>query len=270
MTLSWTAKLRAIVRETNLSCPRVPGLWTKPSRRTWLTRVILAAASVWLGMHGVTACRREHPPVEPTGPGGPPTAARLTVEDLCGLSTDQFGSMEEEAFRNWFHERYGRFPARDEQIVGGEAMTVYSWRQDGAVGNAFAHDGRLHSLSIIDIADGPSFGDVVTALGTPKAVDRYANVYDPVLYRIQLDYPDLGVSVTTKGLEDRTELSANGGLYIRLAEEMPVTTITCYAPSSLEHLLLQVLFLDEEVAALQLARRIDWPGFGESIRLDNR
>ena len=208
-------------------------------------------------------------------PGGSATA--LTYQGICGLEQGQIGSMDEQGVLQWIEEHHGtplplEVPDLGEGMPGG-TLAAYGWDQpDGrARGIAYLHDGRLVSLSFRDLEHGPTFGQVVAGLGSPEAVYRTMLRYEQVLYRVGLDYPALGISVQTSGIEDWQTLGGDeGGPRITLTETMPVTDIECFQPGALKQTLHENLFWPDDIVSSYLQRQIPWPGFGETVPLDTK
>ena len=192
----------------------------------------------------------------------------VSYQDLCGLTSDQMGVMDEEDVRQWIEEKYNSVPVKSQKVTNGESIVIYIWQYDGIAGNAYLRDGRLFRISLHEVENGPTFGQVVAGLGPPEMVDRYAGMYEPMLYTVDLDYPALGVSVGASGMEERNKLMHEGGLAAPLTEDMQVDYVECYTPGSMEDVLREVFFLPPEYVSYHMQRRIPWPGFGDLVPLD--
>jgi hypothetical protein len=202
----------------------------------------------------LTGCQQ---PIEP-----------VSYKDLCGLTSEQMGVIDEEDVRHWIEEEYSCAPAESEEVIGGEFIVIYIWEHDGITANAYLRDGRLFRISLHDVENGPTFGQVVAGLGPPEMVDRRAGMYEPVLYTVSLDYPALGVSVGASGLEKRNRLMHEDRLATPLTQDMVVDHIECYTPGSMEDILREVFSLPPEYVAYHIQRRIPWPGFGALVPLE--
>lgn len=196
----------------------------------------------------------------------------VSYEDLCGLASGQMGGMDEESVRRWIEEEYNDSPLESQKVMGGEAIAVYVWEHNGTTGNAYLRDGCLFRISLIDLegkAEGqPTFGQIVAGLGPPEIVDRYAQRRERVLYDIALEYPALGVSVSTTNIEKQSKLMHEGRLAVPLTEDMKAKDIHCYTPGPMEEVLRDVFFLAPDYVSYHMDRRMPWPGFGALVPLE--
>ena len=194
--------------------------------------------------------------------------APVSFEDLCRLSHKQFGTMGEEELRQWIEETYYDTPSEAQEIMDGDPIGIYIWEHGEMIGNAYLRDGRLLRISLHDIENGPTFGQVVAGLAPPAMVYRYQWTYEQVLYTIGLDYPALGVSVYTTNLEKWHKLAHQEGLAVTLTQDMRVNGIECYTPGPMEDVLREAFLLSPESVSFQMQSRLPWPGFGVLIPLD--
>ena len=192
----------------------------------------------------------------------------VSYKDLCGLTSEQMGVMDDKNVRRWIEAEYNDIPLKSQEMISGESIVIYIWKYNGITGNAYLRDGHLFRISLSDVENGPTFGQVVAALGPPKVVDRSAGMYEPLLYTIVLDYPALGVSVGVSNIEERSRLTHQGELAAPLTEDMQIDHVDCYAPGSMEEVLREVFFLSPENVSYHIQRRMPWPGFGALIPLD--
>lgn len=196
----------------------------------------------------------------------------VSYEDLCGLTSEQMGTMDEANVQQWIKEKYNATPTQSQQIMGGEAVTVYIWEHDGITGNAYVRDDRLFRISLYDLDNNveskPTFGQVVAGLGPPEMLDRTVGMYDPLQYTIILDYPALGVSMSGTEAEARNKLVHEGVLAAVLTERMQADNVHCYIPGSMEAVLQKIFFVSPENVPRQMQTQIPWPGFGALVPLE--
>jgi hypothetical protein len=204
------------------------------------------------------------------------TTEPVSYEDLCGLTSEQIGVMGDVEVRQWLEEEYGgaRPVILDAMLRERykDSVVSYGW---GAEGRTFViaslRDGRLFRISFRDIENGPTLGQIVAGLGTPKMISRYVRTYGGhVVYTLGLDYPELGVSVEATGEMTASELSRPGGWAVTLKEDMLIDSVTCYPPhSSIEDVLREVFMVSSGSAmSYQMESRMLWPGFGALVPLD--
>lgn len=204
----------------------------------------------------LAACRR---------PPGPP----VTYRDLCNVDVQHLETMDEDSVRQWVREQYGVVP-RDaaERSLGGDLVGIMVWTHDGVTGNAYLRDGHLFRISLMNIKNGPTFNQVIAGMGIPQAVGTGSVQYDPVLYSIDLFYPELGMLVSGSRLERYRDLMRDGGLAARLGADMRVDSVDCYAPASIPDVLRKVYFSAPERVAGEVQHLRPWPGFGAWVPLD--
>lgn len=197
--------------------------------------------------------------------------APVLYEDLCVLTHEQMGVMDDESLRQWIEKEYSNVPLRSQEVISGELITIYVWEYEGITGNAYLRDGSLFRVSSFDLegkAKGqPTFGQVVAGLGTPEIIEPSAGMYEPLAYTIVLHYPTLGVSVSGTNVEPRERLTHEGKLAVLLTEDMQVDNVDCYIPGSIEEVLQTAFFASPEDVLLYMRNRMPWPGFGALVPL---
>ncbi len=192
--------------------------------------------------------------------------ARSTVdvsfEGLCGLTYAEFASFDEEFLIQWVQENYGVSPWKlGETKESGKVVTVHAWMKDGTYGTAWLNDGHLAVISMMDIQNGPTFGQVVDTVGPPDAVDSYVTRQEDTVYTIELHYPTLGFIAVESGWKRGYVTS------LTLERHMRVNEIYCHMPGSMQEVLQEAFVIPPENVPIALQRRIPWPGFGTSIPL---
>jgi hypothetical protein len=195
-------------------------------------------------------------------------AEPVSYEDLCGLASGQMGAMDEEDVRRWIEEEYDHIPTRSQRTTNGETVVIYIWEYDGITGNAYLRGGSLFRISLLNVENGPTFGQVVAGLGPPEMIDRSAGTHEPLLYKVALDYPTLGVSVSTHNTEKRSKLLYEGELAAPLTRDLQVDYVHCYTPDSMEQILHEVFLVSHENVPYHMRRRLPWPGFGALVSLE--
>jgi hypothetical protein len=203
----------------------------------------------------------------------------VSYEDLCGLSSEQMGVMNDEEVRQWLEEEYGTAsPVILDAILEGrleenerDLITAYAWEEKGRTGIAYLRDERLFRISLRYIGDRPTFGQVVGGLGTPDMIGRSVITYGgDVVYSLGLDYPELGVSVSASAEMTAREVSRPAEEWaVTLKEDMQVDSVSCYTPvASMEEVLHKVFFVSPENVSYAMQRQMPWPGFGSLVPLD--
>jgi hypothetical protein len=191
------------------------------------------------------------------GCAGSATPTPITFEGLCGLTHEQFETMDEEEVLRWVEHEYGVSASRDQRGT----VVSFVWVEGETTRRADLHNGQLILVSVESWANGPTFGQVVDGLGSPAFVYRYVVRYENTLYAITLDYPQQGVSVGTQGLDKGYKES------VALARGMRVMHVYCYQPGSMQDVLNRSFLLPPPSLQFQMESRIKWPGFGVSIPL---
>lgn len=198
----------------------------------------------------------------------PPPLPAVTYSDLCGLAHEQFGKLDEQAVLRWIQSKNAQplrapLPNLPDEIKT-DQIQAFGWTQPAdtqTVRVAYLRNGQLTRVSIQDLQNGPTFGQVVAGLGSPDTLYRSMQEYEQVLYTIGLDYPAFGIIVYTSGIEDRRTLMHDNQLAVHLAPTSRVTRIECYEPQPTQEALQRSFFLSHESVLLEMQRRITWPGF---------
>lgn len=189
-------------------------------------------------------------------------ARPVSYENLCGMSSEQMGKMNEAEVRQWLEQAYGQETARN--AVGDEILVTTGQMPNDGVVTAYLHNGRLSHVQFQEIKNGPSLGQVVTGLGTPETMSHDVRSYGShVAYFIGLDYPELGISVEAWGEMTPEELEE---WTITLREDLRVDWVSCYLPGlSLEQVLREVYGVSPDAVQSEMNRRKSWPGFGAAV-----
>ena len=198
------------------------------------------------------------------------TGGNVSFESLCGLTLQQFESMNEEEAGQWMRKKHGENISSSTKQVGDSQnwVTIYKWEERPSTEVFYLKDEHPLHLSIFDIVDSPSFGEVVSGLGSPDTVYGNAEVYEQVLYSVDLDYPKLGISVGTSDLVNIPDVVHGNSWAIQLRENMKVDYINCYKPrNSIEEVLRDVFLASPESVQIQLERRTPWLGFASWVSL---
>jgi hypothetical protein len=205
----------------------------------------------------------------------PPLPA-VTYSDLCGLTREQFGKLDEQAVLQWIQSKNAhpfRVPISNlPDEIKTDQIQAFGWTQSAdtqTVRVAYLRNGQLVRVSIQDLQDGPTFGQVVAGLGSPDTVYRSMLEYEQVLYTMGLDYPAFGILVYTSGHENRRTLMHDDQLAVHLVPTSRVTRIECYEPQPTQDALQQIFFLSHESVLLEMQRRITWPGFDTWVSFSN-
>jgi len=210
---------------------------------------ILLAAFICVSLLLITGCTR--------------ATTAVSFEDLCDLTREQFAVMDEESLIQWVWEKHGVVPSElGQQEEDRAEVVLYGWRKGETYRTARLHGGRPVWISMTDIRDGPTFGQVLETLGPPEAVYTYATVYDGTSYGVILEYPAQGLSL---GRKQFTRLVLTE---VVLSERTQVNTVDCYTPGSLEVVLHQAFGIPAENVPIALQQHKPWPGFGAEVSLD--
>jgi hypothetical protein len=205
----------------------------------------------------LAGCRR---PTEP-----------VLYEDLCGLTSEQMRVMGEEDVRRWLEEEYDHKVITSVTAGDVSITTGLMWKRGGVT--AYLRDGGLLLIQFDEIENGPTFGQVVASMGTPEMISWDLRTYGGhVLYRLGLDYPELGISV--EGWREMTarELSRPAEEWTaRVREDIQVEWVSCYSPRSSMEEVLKAVYRPSpspDAPQLRMSHRMPWPGFGVLIPLD--
>lgn len=193
-----------------------------------------------------------------------PPAFQISLTSLCGLAPDQYSKMDQSQVRQWLENQYAA-PASSDLKDGLVSISAGTQTRGGAT--VFFLQDRVLMIDRV-IMNGPTFGQIANAFGSPTTVYGMGNVKEVILLSIGLDYPALGISVFMSKTVDPRELRHDGQLEIQLKEEYQVTTVKCYAPrSSVDDLLRDRFSAFPTVQQYELKRRKSWAGFGDWIPL---
>ena len=188
----------------------------------------------------------------------------ISFEGLCGLTHEEFATMDEATLIPWVEEHYGVTPSKmGERVEAGVVVPIYTWLKGKTRGSAMLHDGSLVKIWLEDVQNGPTFGQVVETLGPPKTLYRSATGWEGTMYTLGLEYPELGFSVKK---HDWLWGYVN---QVTLSEDIQVNAISCYAPGSLEEIMQEINMAHPEVITDALRFYYPpWPGFGASVTLE--
>jgi len=190
-------------------------------------------------------------------------STRVSFEELCGLTHEQFAAMGEATLVRWIQDTYGVSPEQGGEVWHGEPVVSYRWVRDGDERVANFRAGRLIRILVFRTESGPTFGQVVATLGPPKVVSRYVTRIDATVYEVALEYPMLGLTVGHRDRERGTVTQ------IQLSKRMRVNTLICYRAGSLEEVLQEAFPVAHENIPAVLDRKLPWPGFGSVVPLDS-
>ena len=184
------------------------------------------------------------------------------------------GTMDDEAVRNWIVENYGVYHALNLDAVLAAAglekgsVTGYAWGTENDFhGEVYLRNGHLIRVSLYNVKNSWTFGQIVDTIGPPDWVLLAAYVRDPVLYYFQLDYPQSGFSVHYDDLKSAKELGIGKKFAIKLEEGMSIDWIDCYSPDRMETVLENDFFLSEANTSVLMQARTTWSGFETYIPL---
>ncbi len=198
------------------------------------------------------------------------SSENISFESLCGLTHSEFESMNSEQMDQWMRKKHGSNISVESSGDNQNIVTTYRWVETSSKGAAYRKDNHLLHISATDIDSGPTFGQVVSSLGKPDVVYRDVEAREKVLYTVGLDYPRLGVSVSTSDLANVADIVHENGWAIQLKESMKVDSISCYTPhDSMEQVLINAFLSTPSSVQIQLKHRTPWPGFGSWVSLDN-
>ena len=203
-----------------------------------------------------------------------PSRKPITYFNLCGITPDQMGTMDDEAVRNWIAKKYGAYHALNLDTVLAAAgqetgsVTGYTWGTENEFhGEVYLRNGHLIRVSLFNVKNSWTFGQVIDTIGLPDWVLLVASVRDPVLYYFQLDYPQLGFSIGYEDLKSAREMDIGKNFAIQLQEGMAINWIDCYSPGQMKTVLENDFFLSETNVSVLMQARTIWSGFGAYIPL---
>lgn len=150
----------------------------------------------------------------------------------------------------------------------GVAATVFDWKARGVRDNrVYLRDGTVQWIEIVPDYRLP-LGQVVDEFGPPENVHAFVGGED-VDYIVRLDYPAQGVSFSSvTDVLDLDDVIVEQGIAI-LSQDLSVTKVFYYAPTSLEGVLRDVFLYPEETVEYHLGVAQEWTGFG-SVQLAPR
>jgi hypothetical protein len=198
----------------------------------------------------------------------------VSYEDLCGVASEQFGTLDDAGTRRWIEEERAAGIVLLEPIQGYQSdsgsVTGYAWTEDDRAGAVFLRNARLLRISFREIERGPTLSAIVSALGAPQMVSRGAVMYGQhVVSVLHLHYLELGVSIQASRELSSQELSVPyEELAVTLRGDMRADQVDCYvAQPSPEAVLREVFFIPPENMQRNLETWAPWPGFGAELSL---
>jgi len=219
-------------------------------------------ASVLVGLLALQPSCTAQPALDDSLLTGDPCAAPCWQGIVPGQSGEEevIGTLEASQVVNPDTIWRGDFP------VAGVPLVQYAWRHHNPKSPQnylYLRDGvvlRIETYLDYEL----TLGEVVTRFGPPEGVYAQITAFGEWLgYTVVLDYPEIGLtfwSLTTRAsVFDRVYREGVG----LLREDLAVTTVTYYAPTSLEDALTYVFLLEPAKADAVLAYEQAWPGFGE-------
>lgn len=192
-------------------------------------------------------------------------------QGLCGFSQEQFGSVDITTVEGWIKTEFGGVSSTSQYKYGESIIMELEWRKDDESGAAWIRDNALLRVLRSNINVGFTFGDVVNAFGAPTWVYRDYEVRERVLYAVILEYPAIGFAVATQAFVPVASVEHNGSWAIQLRENIKVTDVICHVPvtnTSITAFVQEVLLTPPAGVAIQVERRVAWPGFDAWISLD--
>ena len=237
---------------------------SKPVRKMELGQLYCFIASLLLAssiLLLLTSCQ--------TGGHRPP----VTATDLCGFARTQelnVGITDEQGVRQWMRTQH-LFPTDPGQpfTADDNVFIPYGGNEGAFRITLWVLKGHLASVWKTDIANGPTFGQVVDGLGEPDFV--YPVVYrceGKCLYGVELDYPEAGISVAAWQLGRLKSARSGYRAILPLRENMRVTHVNCYVPGPMEVVLREGFRIRHEEVPREMELRHKWPGFGAKFELE--
>ncbi len=194
--------------------------------------------------------------------------------DLCRLKGDPpvvLGVANEAEVLVWIVRTSGQKPETSVQSEGPDTTVWYWWKERGTDWTVLLLNGRLALVSISGVKEKLTFEQVVATLGPPQFVHAelgWLTCERDCPYFVHLDYPQLGVSVTTQEVKpSRTLLQQGKGYAVKLSPQMQVSWIDCYVPQPMEDVLRQAFRISPENVVVLMQLRQPWPGFDAWIPL---
>ncbi len=229
---------------------RFPGAMSTPT----LSRVFCSVLGALPYLVLLMACQTANPP----------PASQVSVLGLCGLPPDQYAEMDQSQVREWFDRNYGITPSADTKD-GLAALSGTTPNKGGATA-FFLHE-RVVELGR-SINDGPTFGQVVAALGSPTTVYGTGQAREVIFFTVGLDFPNLGLSIFMSKRTNTQEVTHEGHLEVQLKEEYRVSAVECYAPQrTMDDMLRERFAFYPATIAYEQSRRKPWTGFGTWVPL---
>ena len=126
-------------------------------------------------------------------------------------------------------------------------------------------DGKV-SLVEINLDYDLTLGEVVSRYGPPEGVyARLVGGKEVITYEVILDYPARGLEFSSYSFPDNLDdIRVRTGVGI-VTEDLKVTAVYYYAPTSLESALRDVFLYPPERVEAMLGDEQAWPGFGEEV-----
>jgi len=179
------------------------------------------------------------------------------------MTSSEFQEVDNISLVRWIERSYGVTPI-ESLLYTGEKIAVFSWENETVQGRAYLRDNSLLKVSIVS-SDTYTLREIVDGLGKPEVVLRDVMMPhgEDVYYRIELDYPSLGIYLLYGGIGTELQmLSPEDDLAIYLGENMRIQpTVVCTIPYATME---EVLRADPEIGEDDLEHYLPfytlWPG----------
>jgi hypothetical protein len=195
----------------------------------------------------------------------PTSPTPVSLRGVCALAHAdeiELGIADEPAVRAWMQaKRRISDPSkwvRSTRTLGEDTFIEYGWPEEFGGILARLKNGRLSALLKSDTW-GPTFGELVDAVGPPEWVYPYiirCNGSKDCAYGIYLDYPGLGMSVRSDRFGDLP------GRTFALDRNLRVKTVECYVSGTMEEVLRNAYQLPPDYVLRDMQARVPWSGFG--------
>lgn len=218
--------------------------------------ILLCHSLLVLGL--VSGCEaRPKPPIDTSLLTGDPCTPPCWHNIIPGVSDEDnvCGQLENSPF-----VKQGTLNRRLTEVRG-VPLVMFAWSSWQArvedPNRVYLRDGKVLLIEIKLNYD-LTLGEIVNKYGPPASLFATIGVADFFWYEVTFDYPSQGLTLRSFSLVNPEDV-ADGT--VPLSEDMKITAVYYYAPTSLQDALNEVFLLTPDGVKYGVANRQEWQGF---------